>query len=481
MNASSPQRYSPLAMYACKISHAITLITLLALPCYAAPEGDLSYLLDADPGAVTTADLAERAAYFERHYQAEHQVNGITWPRRWDNPEAETPGLYAHGGDNALFTGFYLAAATYRYRVTQDEADLDPILHTLRGLHILTHISGTPGVLARMAFPSDRVDEWNRPVNQYLYSTADLDPDAQPRDVLAPEQPYPPMNFYTRTSRDQLSGVLFGLAVVIGELQDTVPGSTDEHKKIVRAIEIAGEITRALYTRIKGRHFHIRDQEGKAGASSAVTGLLRLQLLAVNRAALRPSGVDARTEREYKRAYRKTLPFGRWGSPADLFNRFNNMTEYYAWNLRFARAYSVWLLEDDPKRKRGMRNYTRKQLWKHVRSHKNTHFTFLYNAMAPEANDRIEAAVYNLKALSLRPVRTWHSPLFGHEDRPHVLRSMFGSVDDWVVPAHLHAPSMNFVWERDPYVVDKYGSPNGVRENTRVDFLLPYWMGRYYG
>ena len=473
-------------MHARRIPYAIALITLLALPSYAAPEGDLSYLLDADPGAITTDDLAEQATYFERYYQAEHQVNGITWPRRWDDPEAETPGLYAHGGDNALFTGFYLAAATYRYRVTQDEADLDPILHTLRGLHILTHISGTPGVLARMAFPTARVEEWNRPVDQYLYFTKDLDADARARDVLAPEQPYPPMNFYTRTSRDQLSGVLFGLAVVLGELpKDPATGSVETRAKITHARSIAGVIARALYTRIEERRFHIRDQEGKAGASSAVTGLLRLQLLSVYRSVLREADGDPvelkRIERKYGLAYRKTLLFGRWGSPADLVNRFNNIDQYYAWNLRFARTYSVWLLEDDPKRKRGMRNYTRKQLWKHVRSHKNTHFTFLYNAMDPEAMDRIEAAVYNLKALSLRPVRTWHSPLLGHEDRPHALRSMFASVDDWVVPAHLHAPSMNFVWERDPYVVDKFGDPNGVRENTRVDFLLPYWIGRYYG
>jgi hypothetical protein len=46
------------------------------------------------------------------------------------------------------------------------------------------------------------------------------------------------------------------------------------------------------------------------------------------------------------------------------------------------------------------------------------------------------------------------------------------------LPANLRVPDM-CIWHRSPYRLDG-GDDNG-RERSGHDFLLPYWMGRYYG
>ena len=67
---------------------------------------------------------------------------------------------YATDDDNAIFSGMYLAAASYRYAVTQTPADLIAAESALEGVYLLTHVSGTPGVVARWVFPLENAWDW---------------------------------------------------------------------------------------------------------------------------------------------------------------------------------------------------------------------------------------------------------------------------------------------------------------------------------
>ena len=40
-------------------------------------------------------------------------------------------------------------------------------------------------------------------------------------------------------------------------------------------------------------------------------------------------------------------------------------------------------------------------------------------------------------------------------------------------------PPSDFVWQLDPFQLDGGGS--GVIETAGIDYLLPYWMARFYG
>jgi hypothetical protein len=40
-------------------------------------------------------------------------------------------------------------------------------------------------------------------------------------------------------------------------------------------------------------------------------------------------------------------------------------------------------------------------------------------------------------------------------------------------------PNTDFLWQRSPQLL--FGGGDGTIETAAIDYLLPYWMGRYYG
>lgn len=447
-------------------------------------------LLDADPHAVTWADLQRRLDRVEANYERYHDVYGIVWPAWRNDPDAAEPTYYESGGDSALFTGYYLAAAVYRFLVTERPEDLDQVLDALGGIHLLTHASGTPGVLARCVFPEAEAARFNFP-ERWQRRIAEGHVYHRPAglrvpDILHPGQVYPRMIFFTHTSRDQLTGVLFGLGVTQALLHaEGFEDRPDMWRRIRWARDIDRYLIEALWWRLESTEFVIMDHEGRTGTGPPrATGSLRLQLAALHLAVVRESG-DQAAYREaaafYQNVWRKVFAFGRFGNPVDLLNRFNNLDDYFAWNLRFARIYTVWLLETDPKRRTTIRRFVRRKLWSHVQSHRNTYFTFLYNAMEGTDDERMDAAVLGLKELALRSQRMWSSPLIGEDTRPSAFRLLFCDVSDAVVPAHLRQPAQYFQWEKDPFLVGEGTYREGLQVSPMIGLLLPYWLGRYYG
>jgi hypothetical protein len=39
----------------------------------------------------------------------------------------------------------------------------------------------------------------------------------------------------------------------------------------------------------------------------------------------------------------------------------------------------------------------------------------------------------------------------------------------------------DFLWQRSPFLLRGNAIDDGTRETPAIDYLLPYWMGRYYG
>jgi hypothetical protein len=40
-------------------------------------------------------------------------------------------------------------------------------------------------------------------------------------------------------------------------------------------------------------------------------------------------------------------------------------------------------------------------------------------------------------------------------------------------------PNTDFLWQRSPRLL--YGGGDGTIETAAIDYILPYWMARYYG
>lgn len=105
------------------------------------------------------------------------------------------------------------------------------------------------------------------------------------------------------------------------------------------------------------------------------------------------------------------------GDLSALFNRGSLLDGYYAYNLRFARSFTVHLLETDLQRRDTVVDYMQKHVWCYVQDHRNTHFIFLY-AVASGDLSRLDEAGRSLRELSLRPLRNWSSPLHGEDHYP---------------------------------------------------------------
>jgi hypothetical protein len=210
-----------------------------------------------------------------------------------------------------------------------------------------------------------------------------------------------------------------------------------------------------------------------------------VQLLAVYRAALEQrEGVDGkeykRIERLYKRTFAKAFCLND-GNASSLFNRSNLLEDYYAFNLRFARSFTIHLLEKVNRRRATVVDYMEKHVWRYVQNHRNTHFIFLY-AAASGGSSRMEDATRSLRELSLRPLRNWSSPLHGRDYYPPRPVLLYGDVSAFVVPVHLRKPTGYFIWQKDPFQTgDGAVNTEGLTEATGLDFILPYWMGRHYG
>lgn len=416
---------------------------------------DRTYLIDADPAAVDDAALAARADELLASYQAYNQSHGVVYPGVYSRLDLEAPDRFAGGGDSALFTGMAAAAFCYRGRETGDYA---PAREALRGLWWLTHAAG-PGVICRAAIPWAERERWGYPAAwQSRIDRGFAGPGPAITDT--PYGPLPECAYYTRATRDQLTGILYGLSVAWADLPD--------ERSSVAAI------MRDLRAHLEAHNWKIRDQHGRNDTSAdGVSRLLKTQFLALWQRVVQaenPGGWAAAHD-EYKASLRASL-----ASLANLAARANNYDDYYAHNLRAVRALSIWTLEDHTERRRDLRRFVERHVWAHTKGHQNAWFAAVVAHVTAGGTGRPEAAA-SLRSQSLKPLRGFGSPYAGQEHGPSLADVLAGCGDAWVLPPHLRRMTNYFIWTKRPWDVGNR-DPNGFLHETGLDFLLPYWLLR---
>jgi len=455
------------------------------------PEGDLSYLLAADPADVTSSALFAAVEEAQLRVAAHNVVEGIYWQSVYSKGDGVSPDAYGLGGDSLLFTGKYLAACAYRFGVTKTSADLDAAIDALRGIYILTHSSGTPGALMRCAFPTPIPEKWGYPANWAGRAAKGFVYDG-PKDLLDPFKlpdviPLPQMTFYTRVTRDQITGLVYGLSVY----WNTVVADTDvnpaDRDRIAQSRIILAVIVDNVYRFLRASSFKIVDQTGRNDTSSDTVGrdLLRLALLSLYRQTVQLSTDTnriARVQVKYEDLLNVLKAVGFF--PSDPFNAASSATQYYAWNLRLTRASTLWLNVDQGDRA-FVSDYIHDWMFKFVKGHKNAWFSFIYAAtMGIKDLNIIDDAVLNLKSWALRPAKGWPSPVANGWERgyepPSALEKISGSGDTRALWPHLRKPTMYWTWQKDPWDAGvTYPLPHF--EGVGLDLILPYWMARYHG
>jgi hypothetical protein len=427
---------------------------------------DTTYLLAIDAasvGSAGAAGLAEHAVELERRYVRDVEVEGVTWQPMRSSTTIDEPDSYGSGGDSLLFTGYALAAWCWKYRVTGDS---ERVVEALRGLWVLTHAAGK-GVLSRCAFPTDRAAEWGWPDAwardaQFVGQTP-----AGVVEDLVRGGTLPAMTWYTRATKDQMTGLVMGLACAWDLARET---SDLKLATTIRAV--VRTIVQDVLAHLRAHGWRIRDAHGNNDTSADdVDDLLRLSLLCLARAA----GLDV--EEEYQ------LQFGQFVGTADLmgtFDRYNNVQQYYAHTLRASRSFVLWLLDTDPIHRERVVAYASRHWRRWTDGHGNAWLAWLWAVMSGETPGGEGARA--LHELRLKPTRLWSSPLAGRWEAPTLTAATLDTTSAWALPVYLRKPTAYFAWQKEPWDPGELPYDTlGLGETTGVDFLAAYWLGRAHG
>jgi uncharacterized protein (TIGR03437 family) len=327
---------------------------------------------------------------------------------------------YTDCGDSALWTGAYLAAEAFRYKVTQSADALNNVRSALAGLKALTDVTGNNRLARCMAMSN----------SPYAGSIAS-------QEASNTINQNPPWIWVDNTSRDEVVGAFFGL----GAAFDLVNDST-----------VQSDIS-ALATRLIG---FVAGHEWTPNNDLGNTFLLRpeeLQMLIVVARHVNPNiQVSAPI---------LSLPIN-VGVEFDVASN----SSYFKFNLDFMTFYNLVRLSKDSSYLSAYqiaRNYTA--------SHQNAFFDMIDNALQGPNSARDAEARMLLDQWLLRPARD------PHVDVTNTV-SVCGSAACSPVPVPLRPPT-DFLWQRDPFQLTGGGS--STVESPGIDYILPYWMGRYYG
>ena len=423
-------------------------------PADAGEPWDTAYLIDADPSEVTDADLRSSVAAREHNLARFAEVLGVLWEPLRSDPALASPDMYGRGGDAAIFTGFLLAARAWKYGVTGDESDRAEALRALDDIYLLTHAAGR-GVIARCAFPAEFAAKWSYPEAWQSRIDSGFVGGGPPLTTTLGTD-VPATVYYTRGTKDQLTGIVMGLAVAWKTID------------LPAAKQTIAQITLDLVRHLQAHDWLIRDANGANDTNADhVAGLQRTQLLALYRVTAGTPEADS--------LYRDAFAVADAG---DSFGWGNNLQQYFSWNLRFTRAFTVWLLAEEEEDKATARRYVRQWLWPHVEDHQNPWFELIRNVMTGRRADDGDVPL-SLRSAALKPIRGWASPYAGQEHKPAVPAVLGRCTGAWVLPPHLRKATVYFTWTKFPWDTghtDKTGAAN----DTGLSLLLPYWGVRYF-
>jgi hypothetical protein len=345
---------------------------------------------------------------------------------------------YTRCGDSAIWTGHYLAAEAFRYSVTSSEDALANVRHAIRGIRSLVDVTGTD-LLARCLVPADS-------------------PFA--RDIMYEERHHGKFPgtidgvshvWMANTSRDQYSGVFFGLGVA-WDLVDEDGIRSDISALVTRITDFLLANRWAVVmpdSRISTVFWHRPEQI--------------LTFLQVAR------GVNPeRFEKHYIQSRQALAPVV---GTAIAFEVVDTHRSYFKFNLGAINLYHLVRLEDNAAA-RSLYAGAYGLLRAATRHHPNAHFNMVDRALKGPDEMRDAKTRALIEAWLQRPRRDSYVDLrerylaCGNEER---------ACDP--IPL-IEQVRTDFLWQRSPYLL--FGGGEGRIEGAGIDYILPYWMARYY-
>ncbi len=431
----------------------------------------------------STGPLAKRAQDYQDVYQGRHVWGGLSFNLR--QPDA-TDGNYQMStcGDCAFQSGQCTTAMAFRHAVMQTPESLALIKEQVEGWRFFQQMTGVPGLIGRCYSHKDdpmEDGEWTG-----FWPEED-------RSRYRGEGEYADYYWHGDTSKDQATGGVLGVssayALVDDEelratardfLTDLVDHVLDNDLKFV---DKDGEPTQ--YGNLDARNW-----EG----TGLCSGLEAVCVLAWLNVAYQVSG-----EQSYRDEMLSLLNDTPESRPAIFCNEnYDTMLKDYQWvymgyGTKWYNTYmafeNYWMLtrfEQDPELKQHFSELFKDTLWlnpedetpnrRGIKEHNPVKTTWYLSATGEQDARSLYYALWQIVVFPEAPLRDRR---FTNSENPDIEKNPDNLEEAlYPLPSYLHLPDM-VMWHRNPFALDG-GSDSG-EERTGCDYMLPYWMGRYYG
>jgi hypothetical protein len=398
-------------------------------------------LLATTPPSVSAAGpedrLERKANRAHRIIKRRHLPYGTIFSPRFESPDSRRVVGYTHSGDSAIWTGHYLAAEALRYEVTGARRAKRQIRRTLDALQRLVDVTGSD-VLARATAPIG--SPWEQALRE-----------SNPDHLFEATLDGVPHVWHGNTSRDQYSGVFFGLSLV----WEMVPQAATRQ-------QVADLVTRLLEN-LLDNEWIVWMPDGTPSTTFLQRPDQQLAFLQVGRQ-VNP-GRFAATYASYRDRLGLLV-----GVPIGL-ELTDPHGSYFKFNLDAINLLHLIRLEDSTFYA-NVWSGVWLDLWQTVRSHDNAHFAAIDRWLRGAEPGRDARIVQLLGEWLQRPDRDVWVDLSSRYEACGNNRACEP------IPV-AERPSTDFLWQRSPFLLS--GGGDGDVEGSAIDLILPYWMARYLG
>lgn len=406
-------------------------------------------------GGVTRLDfelmtLEQKAELFTQKLRRHHIRLGLVSDANMTNGDYAT--LRMHDSDNdGLWSAMYLASEAFRYAVTKRDDARENLMDGLDSLERLVTLSGIPGFQARS-------------FELHGYKKADLE--------AWRERPETGFDWKGTTSSDELVGTMFFYSV----LYDTVAKDDPELKG--RIAKLVG----AIVGHIVDNDFYYVDVDGKptrwgfwnprninTPAALSDRRLNSIEILGFLGLAYKLTGDD-----KFRKAYDELV---------DKHGFAENTIRYLPspsgpWNHSDDELYwlSYYVLLGDPLRESLMSTYVQSAT-EHFEANKrkrNPLWNVIHGARTGQTID-LDGVIFWLQEFPMDR-RHWATRNSHRKDVTIIDRPFAPLESDPVLPPDerpIHK------WNSNEMTPD--GGGNGNAAESGAEYLLPYWMGRFFG
>jgi hypothetical protein len=401
----------------------------------------VALVLFAADGTLRAAELDALA--ISQNIQQVHMPYGTILDPVFASGDPSTPGYseivsYTRAGDSAIWTGHYLAAEAFRYHVTLSPEALQNVWVALRGIRSLLDVTGSD-VLARCLVPADSP-----------YATA-IQQEEAGHGIYYTTFGDRSYFWIGNTSRDQYSGVMFGLSVAYDLIVDVQVRDFIRH-----------DVSRIL-NYLLGHGWNVIMPDGRTSTTFVLRPDQQLSFLQIGRT------VDPPRYGLIYAAYRAVL--APWTIAPILYDNVDDHEHYFKFNLNYINFYSLIHLEEEasPFRRVYLASYD--QLRRRTEGHGNAHFNMVDRALTGTNAARDGETTQLLELWLQRPRRDYWVDLQSTYPACGANRACMP------IPVN-ERPNTDFLWQRTPFQL--YGGGIGTIETAGIDYILPYWMARAY-